>query len=227
MLQLTPILLAVLYGLFMYRFSVWRTQSALAKQSTPLDDPKLIDALTPMAKALDVPQIKVNVYHIDAVNGLATADGKIFITDGFLRKYKIGEVSEAELASVVAHELGHVALGHTRKRMIDFSGQNAMRTALAMILGRVLPGIGPWVAGMVANLMAAKLSRSDEFEADAYATALMIKAGYGAKPQIDLFTKLDNLTGANGSAMPAWFLSHPKTEERIKAIEHNAARWQV
>jgi len=225
MLQLTPIVLAVLYGLVMYRFSVWRTQSAMAQQSSPLQDSSLIAALQPLAQALDVPKIKVDVYHIDAVNGLATANGKIFITDGFLRKYADGDVTAPELASVVAHELGHVALGHTRRRMIDFSGQNAMRTALAMILGRFIPGIGPWIAGMVANLLAARLSRADEFEADAYATALMIKAGYGAKPQIDLFAKLQKLTGAGGSPMPAWFLSHPKTEDRIKAIERNAARW--
>ena len=41
----------------------------------------------------------------------------------------MGEVSAGEIASVIAHELGHVALGHSRKRMIDFSGQNAMRVA--------------------------------------------------------------------------------------------------
>mgnify|MGYP000279724294 CR=1 FL=1 len=62
------------------------------------------------------------------------------------------------------------------------------------------------------------------FEADAYATALMIKAGLGAAPQKSLFAKLDKLTG-NGGAMPAWFLSHPKTADRIKAIEANEKRW--
>jgi putative metalloprotease len=44
------------------------------------------------------------------------------------------------MASVIAHEMGHVALGHARRRMIDFSGQNALRTALIMVLGRFIPG---------------------------------------------------------------------------------------
>ncbi|NIL97560.1 MAG: M48 family metalloprotease, partial [Planctomycetales bacterium] len=80
------------------------------------------------------------------VNGLAAPDGRIFITRGFFNKYRAGEVTADELASVIAHELGHVALGHTRRRMIDFSGQNALRTALGMILSRLLPGFGVYVA---------------------------------------------------------------------------------
>ncbi len=224
MLATTPILLAVLYGLFMYRFSVWRTQSALRSQSTELDDRELLTALKPLATALDLDRIRVNVYEIDPINGLATADGKIYVTRGFLNRFHLGHVTAEELMSVIAHELGHVALGHTRKRMIDFSGQNALRTALALILARFLPGIGVIIANGIANLLAAKLSRNDEFEADAYATALMIKSGYGAAPQKSLFQKLDRLTG-NRSAMPAWMMSHPKTDERIAAIEANEDRW--
>ena len=68
---------------------------------------------------------------------------------------------------MIAHELGHVALGHSRRRMIDFSGQNALRTALAMVLGRYIPFIGAWIAGMLTSLLAARLSQSDEYEAGA------------------------------------------------------------
>jgi putative metalloprotease len=130
------------------------------------------------------------------------------------------------MATVIAHELGHVALGHSRRRMIDFSGQNAMRTALAMILGRFIPGVGPWIANGLMSLLAARLSRTDEFEADAYASALLVKAGIGTAPQKSLFTKLETLTGAHGAKTPAWMLSHPKTPLRIAAIEANEAKWQ-
>jgi putative metalloprotease len=108
--------------------------------------------------------------------------------------------------------------------MIDFSGQNAMRTVLAVTLNRFIPFIGPWIANMAVNMVAAGMSRKDEFEADSYATALMIKAGLGVAPQKSLFTKLNKLTANNGST-PAWFLSHPKTSDRIKAIEANEMRW--
>jgi len=225
MIKLTPILLAVLYGLAMYRFSVWRTKRELDAKSTELADPILKVLMERMAKALDIERIKVHIYEIEPVNGLAAPDGRIFITRGFFNKYRAGEVSSEEMATVIAHELGHVALGHSRRRMIDFSGQNAMRTALAMILGRFIPGVGPWIANALMSLLAARLSRSDEFEADAYASALLMKAGIGTGPQKSLFTKLETLTGARGAATPAWMLSHPKTKQRIAAIEANESRW--
>lgn len=225
MLQLSPILLAIVYGLIMYRFSVWRLHRTLDAQSVQLADPNLTNIFQDLAKALDQPKIDVFLYEVDPVNGLAAPDGRVFITRGFYNKYLAGQVTAAEIASVIAHEIGHVALGHTHRRMIDFTGQNAIRTAASMILGRILPGIGPMLAGLLGNLLMARLSRSDEFEADAYATALMIKAGLGANAQITLFEKLDALTG-NGPTPPAWLLSHPKTADRIAAIQTNARKWQ-
>ncbi|MEN9062569.1 MULTISPECIES: M48 family metalloprotease [Ponticoccus] len=226
MLKFTPILLAILYALAMYRFSVWRTSRELDERSTELADARLKTLTDRMAEALDLPRIKVHIYEIDPVNGLAAPDGRIFITRGFYRKYQSGEVSAEELSSVIAHELGHVALGHSRRRMIDFSGQNALRAALAMVLGRILPGIGIWIANMLTTLLAARLSRSDEYEADAYAAALLTKAGIGTGPQKTLFTKLEALTQSRAGVVPAWLMSHPKTQERIAALEALEHRWQ-
>ena len=225
MLKFTPILLALLYALAMYRFSVWRTRRELDARSTELADPTLKRMTDRLASALDLPRIKVHIYEIDPVNGLAAPDGRIFITRGFYRKFQNGEVTAEELASVIAHELGHVALGHTRRRMIDFSGQNALRTALALILSRILPGIGVWIANGLTSLLAARLSRGDEYEADEYAAALLTKAGIGTKAQKSLFQKLESLTEARGGAVPAWLMSHPKTHERIAAIEKLEAKW--
>ena len=224
MLRFSPILLALIYGLVMYKFSAWRTAKTLDQQSVTLMDPALSPLLQSMAKALDIPKLNVQIYEIDPINGLAAPDGRIFITRGFYNKYKAGDVSGEELASVIAHELGHVALGHARRRMIDFSGQNAVRAALGMVLGRVLPGIGPWIAGLVANLLMARLSRGDEYEADEYAAALMVKSGLGTDAQKTLFLRLEELTGQIGS-LPAWLMSHPKTADRIAAIETLEQKW--
>ena len=71
----------------------------------------------------------------------------------------------------------------------------------------------------------AGLSRRDEYEADSYASALLLKAGIGTGPQKSLFRKLGALAGQGGAQAPAWLLTHPKTEERIRAIEANEARW--
>lgn len=227
MLKLTPILLAILYAVLMYQFSVWRTKKVLDAQSRPLDEPGLNEDVDRLARALNLPHIPVHIYAIAPVNGLAAPDGRIFLTEGFLKKYRDGEVTGAEIASVVAHELGHVAHGHARRRMIDFSGQNAIRVALATVLGRFIPGVGIYLAGFLTSLLAARLSRQDEYEADEWASALMVKAGLGTGPQKSLFRKLEALTGAPGAGTPAWLLSHPKSAERIAAIERNEAKWGI
>lgn len=226
MLKFTPIFLALVYAFVLYHFSAWRTRAELNARSTELADPKLKGMTDRLARALDIDRVRVHIYEIDPVNGLAAPDGRIFITRGFYRKFQQGEVSADEMASVIAHELGHVALGHSRRRMIDFSGQNALRTALAMVLSRFLPGVGVMIANALTTMLAARLSRGDEYEADAYAAALLTKAGIGIGPQVSLFRKLDALTQQRAGVMPAWLMSHPKTADRIAALEKLDAKWR-
>ena len=222
---LIPVALAVLYGFMMLHFSMWRTKRMLDAKSTLLTDPSITRLADRMASALDLPRIEVRVFEVEPVNGLAAADGRIFLTRGFLNRKMKGEVSAEELASVVAHELGHVALGHMQRRMVDFTGQNAVFVMLSAVLNRIVPFVGVWLANMISTALMARLSRRDEFEADAYATALLIKSGIGTGPQKSLFRKLGALTATHAEGIPAWLLSHPKTEERIAAIEANEARW--
>lgn len=226
MLRLAPLLLALAYGLIYWHFSAWRTARELDARSTPLADARLKALTDRMARALDLPAIKVHVYEIAPVNGLAAPDGRIFLTRGFLNRYEAGEVSAEELASVIAHELGHVALGHSRRRMIDFSGQNAIRMVLGLVLGRLIPFVGVWIAEALVVLLAAGLSRKDEYEADAYAAALLTKAGIGTAPQKALLSRLDAMVGVAG-APPVWMASHPPTPDRVRAIEALESRWQA
>jgi putative metalloprotease len=97
---------------------------------------------------------------------------------------------------------------------------------LGLVLSRIIPGVGVILANGLATLLMAGLSRNDEYEADAYASAVMIKAGFGTEPQKSLFQKLEALTGQSNT-MPAWMMSHPKTSERIAAIEANEQKWGV
>jgi len=222
---LLPLLLAALYAWAMLRFSVWRTRRVLDENSQPLTDPAIIRLADRMAAAMELPEIRVHVFEVEPINGLAAPDGRIFLTRGFLNRKVRGEVSAEELASVIAHELGHVAQGHMRRRMIDFTGQNAVFVMLSALLNRFLPVIGIWLANLISTALMARLSRRDEFEADAYASALLIKAGIGTGPQKSLFRKLDALTRTRAEGIPAWLLSHPGVEDRIAAIEANEARW--
>jgi len=225
MLKFLPILLMLAYGLAMYRFSVWRTLRTLDARSRILDEPQITALTARMAQALDLPQVNVHLYDVDIVNGLAAPDGRVFLTRGFLDQYRSGKVTAEELASVIAHELGHVALGHSRRRMIDFTGQNALMMILSTFLSRLIPGVGVLIARTITAALAAHLSRSDEHEADAYASALLVKAGIGTEPQKSLFRKLGALTGTGSSAAPVWLASHPSTKDRIRAIEEREARW--
>ncbi len=104
--------------------------------------------------------------------------------------------------------------------------QETLRTALAMVLSRFLPGLGPLIANSAMSLLMSRLSRADEYEADAYAAALLTKSGVGTGPQKSLFHKLDAVTQSqNAGAAPAWLLSHPKTPARIAAIEDLERKW--
>lgn len=237
MIKFSPLILAAAYGLALYLFSAWRTMRTLDANSTELRDPMLVVLTDRMADALGIGRIVVHVYEVAAVNGLAAPDGRIFLTRGFYERYRAGDVSADELASVIAHELGHVALGHTRRRMIDFTGQNAVLLSLTAVLVRMVPWIGPLIAAgaarMITAAVAARMSRNDEYEADAWAAALLTKAGIGTGPQKALLAKLGRLTdgpavegaGTRGAGTPAWLLSHPKAHDRIAAIETLEARW--
>ena len=224
MLKLAPILIAIGYGLLRYMLSAAHSKRHLDERSSVLADAQLKTITDKFARVLDVEQIRVYLYEVDMVNGLAAADGRIFITRGFYDRYLAGEVTAEELASVIAHELGHVALGHSRRRMIDFSGANAINAVLVGVVGRFVPFVGPWIGNLAARLLTARLSRQDEFEADAYASALMFSSGLGVGPQKSLFEKLESLIGLKGAGAPAWLMSHPKTDKRIAAIEAFEAR---
>jgi putative metalloprotease len=225
MIRFLPLLLVILYGLVRWHFSARALARQLDQNSRRLRDTHLQPVLDRLATALNLPEVPVYVYQVEPINGLAAPDGRIFLTEGFMQKYRAGEVSPEEIGSVIAHELGHVARGHARRRMIDFSGQNALRVVLMTVLGRFLPFVGIWLANVLTTALAARLSQRDEFEADEFASALLIKAGIGVGPQISLFRKLDALTQNRAGAAPAWLLTHPKTPRRIAAIEANATRW--
>ncbi len=225
MLRFSPLLLALVIGYLSYLFSARKSRRDLSRNSTPLKDDALNRLLRQMAQALDIPHVKVLVYEIEPVNGLAAPDGRIFITRGLLNKYTTGEISAAELASVVAHELGHIALGHSQRRLVDFGGQNMLRALLMSVFGRYVPVVGSYIANFLVQMLAASLSRKDEFEADAYGAALLLKSGIGLSAQISMFRKLESWGKARGA--PAWLMSHPETGKRIAAIEKLKAGWET
>jgi putative metalloprotease len=223
LLRFLPLLMALAAGFIAWHASTRRTLRELNANSAPLHDAGLLQVCARLAAALGVPQVVVRIYEVPAVNGLAAADGQVFLTRGFYERYRSGAVTADEIAAVIAHELGHVALGHAQRRMLDFTAQNALRAALAAVVGRFVPGLGPWLAGLAAQALSARLSREDEYEADAWAAALLAKAGLGPAPLLSLLRKLAAWGG--GAQGPAWLMSHPAGRDRIAAVERLTARW--
>lgn len=222
---LIPLIMALITSVVITRFNLWKTRAELTARSRPMLHPPIAIQAERLARAMDVPRIDVLEYDNPEVNGFADADGRIFLTTGFLKRYGSGEVTAEELASVIAHELGHVAQGHVKKRMRDGMGHQTAVMMSNIFLARFLPFIGPWLASRAAEALMARQSREHEFQADAWASALLLKSGIGTEPQKSLFRKLNRLSGGAGDGIPAWLRSHPTTADRIAAIERNETRW--
>lgn len=219
------ILLPVVIALATYLVSARATLRTLDQRSTPLASPEILSLTDRLAAAAGMDRLSVHVFEIPQVNGLAAPDGRIFLTRGFLTRHRAGQVTAEELAAVVAHELGHVAMGHTQRRVIDMTGGNAVFVILAALLSRFIPIVGVWIAQAVTTALAAGLSRKAEYEADAYASALLVKAGLGTGPLKSLFRKLEALTDNNGQGVPDWLRSHPHARDRIARIEEHESKW--
>ena len=226
MLKFALFLAPLLYAFGAFKLSAWQTKRRMARNSCRLSDRRLLGLCHRLATAAELDEISTRIYEIGPINGLVTPDGQIYITRGLFNCYQRGDVTGEELSSVIAHELGHVALGHTKRRMSDFAGQNAARVALGFLLSRFIPVVGSIVAQGLMSLFMRQMSRKDEFAADAYASAILTKSGIGTEPQKLLLQKLPYLTGEAGEGI-AWLLSHPKTKDRIKAIEKREARWKT
>ena len=96
---------------------------------------------------------------------------------------------------------------------------------ILFLLASFFGGFGTMIANALTSILAARLSRKDEYEADAYAAALLIKSEIGVEPQISMFEKLGKLSGESGQPL-AWMMSHPKTTDRITAIKKLQNKWQ-
>ena len=209
---------------FWMRLQSQSSGAALRQGSRPLANDQLEALIGKLAKAAGVERVDIRVLPETNVNGLATGTGEIYLTQGLLDVFRSGDVTAREIASVAAHEMGHLALGHMKRRMVEVAGRQAAQMILGSLVARIIPFFGAHVVNWMLNLFTAGLSRRDEFEADAYATALMVRSGLGAEHQASMLEKLPALVPGAGQGA-SWLASHPAVEERAQAIRENAARW--
>jgi predicted Zn-dependent protease len=153
-----------------------------------------------------------------AVNAFAVPGGFVYVTRGLLTHL----TSEAELASVVGHEIGHVTARHTAAEM---SKQQLIGLGLAvgsMASSQVAKYAG--VANQALGILYLKFSRDDESQADELGLRYMRRANYDPRQMPPVFQMLDELTTAEGgSTLPTWLATHPSPANRIAAINGQIA----
>jgi len=148
-----------------------------------------------------------------AVNAFALPGGHIYVTRGILTHMS----SEAELASVLGHEIGHVTARHTVSQMTKAQLAN-VGLALGMILRPQLMNFGN-LAELGLNLLFLKYSRNDENQADELGLRYISRTHYDPQPMLTLFDTLDRISSAEGEGrVPSWLTTHPSPGNRSQHI---------
>lgn len=194
-----------------------RVARRLRAISTPLNDWRLIEKVRGFSTALEAPFFEVRLLPMEQINGLALADGTVFISQGLYDRYLAGSIDEDAVVGVVAHEIGHVALGHLQRRLLAMRAETAALGAIFFLMGRIFTG---WLGLLVLlgfSALRSRLSHQDEFEADAFGAQLMRRSGLDPRAMIRLLSKLERETG--GSAPVSWLSSHPPIRDRIERLE--------
>ena len=155
------------------------------------------------------------------LNAFALPGGFIAVHSALL----IAAQSESELASVLGHEIGHVAQRHIA-RMLGQQRQDALLPLAAIILAALASKAGPDAAMGVfmggqglAIQRQLNFSRDAEREADRVGFQIMSAAGFDTSGMVAFFGRLQTATRSYSDLTPAYLRSHPLTSERIADIQ--------
>lgn len=190
-----------------------RTFEALSQRQTierlsTGEAPKIV-ARFARARTLRVADYTVHVTDEAGVNALALPGGIVLLTSGLLTLRSSGTITEDELAGVLAHEMGHIELGHSRA--------SEVRSTLSSWATRLGPTPTGLLGGLAMNLglkaMQRRAGREAEKEADAWACALLRDAGYSASALQTFLART-----ASWSTSDGLWSTHPSPQERIEAM---------
>lgn len=153
----------------------------------------------------------------DMVNAFALPGGHIFVYTGLINLVD----SEAELASVLGHEVAHVTSRHGAEALVKAMG---IQTIGQMVLGENPGQVAALAAGIAAQGYMARHSRAAEAEADTRGLSYLVKAGYDPRAMPAMFRKLAKLGGTNPNVIEAFFASHPDPLDRSKDVAASISR---
>ncbi|WP_437611365.1 M48 family metallopeptidase [Erwinia sp. V71] len=155
------------------------------------------------------------VYLTKDVNAWAMANGCIRVYSGLMDM-----MTDNEVEGVLGHEMGHVALGHTRKAMQVAYATTAARTAAGAAGGIAASLSQSQLGDLGEKLVNAQFSQTQESQADDYSFDLLKKRGINPNGLVTSFEKLAKLEGSHQSSM---FDSHPSSESRAQHIKDRIA----
>jgi len=195
--------------------------SEVERQAKIINDPVVAEYVNRVGQNLvrnsdaKVP-FTIKVIDSEEVNAFALPGGFFFVNSGLIMKAD----NEAELAGVMAHEIGHVAARHGTRQATR--GEIAQLGMIPLIFMGGWTGYGIYqAASVLVPVGFLKFSRAMESEADLLGLEYMYKAGYDPTAFVDFFEKIETLEKRKPGTMAKVFSTHPPTDARIQAAQKN------
>jgi len=192
----------------------------IAEEKTIITDPEINQYINAIGERISAvsrnPERVYNFYVIEepSINAFAIPGNHLYIHTGLIEASN----TEAELASVMAHELGHSEERHPTEQL-----SRAMGTQMLMeiVLGERANQAVQTAANLAMRGGLSSYSRSAELQADRIAVRLLSNSGYDPNALVSFFGKLAELEAQQGGGGGAsLFASHPPTQERINAANN-------
>jgi predicted Zn-dependent protease len=205
-------------------------QRILAAYGGTYEDAKLqaevsttVDRLVAASERPDL-AYKVTILNSPAVNAFALPTGQLYVTRGLIALAN----DNAELASVLSHEMAHVIARHAAMREEEARQVSINSQVVNDVLSDPQEGA---LALARSKIKFATFSRSQEFEADGIGVGIAARAGYDPFGATRFLTSMgrnaDLRAGGSGNEMrsPDFFSSHPATPERVKQAQATARQY--
>jgi predicted Zn-dependent protease len=161
------------------------------------------------------------VLDVSVVNAFAVPGGYVYFTRGILATLN----SEAELAGVMGHEIGHITARHSAQQY-----SRAQLAQMGIAMGSIFSetfGALSGLTGMGVQMLFLKFSRENERQADDLGVEYASKVGYDASQMANFFETLDRMQPhSDKSGLPSWFSTHPNPEDREKVVRERSREWQ-
>jgi len=169
-----------------------------------------------MAKASERPELPWSFTVLDdpVVNAFALPGGPIFITRGIITNMN----SEAELASVLGHEIGHVTARHSASQ-ISKQQIASMGLGVASVISPTAAQFAG-VAEQGLGILMLKYGRDDETQADKLGYRYMMTIGWDPREAVKMLQMLQKTSGGDKEGRPPeWMSTHPDPGDRAQRAE--------